>query len=162
MERARWCALAVLCVLVLGACHRQPKLETQPVEGTLTLDGKPVEGATVTFVPVVEGQGASATGITDAGGRFTLTVVDTTRGRATPGGGTVPGDYFVGVMKTTFPQAASEEEEEGGGKTTGTEAPSEPKLTHVVPQKYNDPRRSGLRVTVKEGKNVIPIELSSR
>lgn len=162
MERARWFAVGAVCVLVLGACHRQPVLKTQPVEGTVTLDGKPVEGATVTFVPVVEGQGASATGITDASGKFTLTVVDTSRGRGAPGGGTVPGDYFVGVMKTTFPQAASEEEEEEGGKTKGTEAPSEPKLTHVVPQKYNDPKRSGLRATVKEGKNVIPIELSSR
>ena len=33
--------------------------------------------------------------------------------------------------------------------------------THVVPEKYNIPSESGIKVTVKEGANNIPIELTT-
>ncbi len=36
-----------------------------------------------------------------------------------------------------------------------------PKVTHVVPEKYNSPEKSGIKVTVKAEKNEIPIQLSS-
>lgn len=41
------------------------------VEGTVTMDGAPVEKATVLFIPTKEG-GQSATGQTDASGKFKL------------------------------------------------------------------------------------------
>lgn len=164
--RSAMCLAAALGLVVLLGCGRGPGLKTQRVEGVLTLDGKPVEGATVTFVPVKEGQGASAVGVTDASGKFTLTVAATGRARTSPGAGTLPGEYFVGVVKTTSEVPASEEEEEASGKAAstspGTSPSAEPKLVHVVPPKYNNPRTSGLRVTVKEGPNTIPIELSSK
>jgi hypothetical protein len=43
------------------------------------------------------------------------------------------------------------------GKTRPTSAP----LTHVVPQKYNEPQKSDIKKTVKPGMNDIPIELTS-
>ncbi|MCG6156417.1 carboxypeptidase-like regulatory domain-containing protein [Rubinisphaera margarita] len=39
------------------------------VSGTVTLDGQPLEGATVTFIPA---EGRSSTGVTDASGNYTL------------------------------------------------------------------------------------------
>jgi hypothetical protein len=59
--------LAAVVVASTG-CGGQPTLQTEYVEGVVTLDGQPVEGATVTFVPVAEGQGAPATGMTNAQG----------------------------------------------------------------------------------------------
>jgi len=59
------------------------------VEGLVTLDGKPVEGATVTFSP--EGGGQDAFGVTDSGGKFTLRTVNQS--------GAKPGNYKVTVVK---------------------------------------------------------------
>jgi hypothetical protein len=42
-----------------------------------------------------------------------------------------------------------------------TDEYSAPKITYVVPQKYNNPRESGLKVTVQAGQNTIPLELTS-
>lgn len=165
METSKWSALIVACgVLVFAGCGSKGTLKTEPVEGIVTLDGKPVEGATVTFVPVREGAGVSATGITDAAGKFSLTAVGSGAKGVAFGSGTMPGEYYVGVMKSILPEAPSEEEEEEGRPASdpGLAPSPEPKVTHVVPPKYNDPKSSGIRVTVKEGKNTIPIELSSR
>jgi hypothetical protein len=57
------------------------------VSGTITLDGKPLAGATVTFSPV-EGHGRSAGGLTDDSGEFDLTTFNS-------GDGALPGDYKV-------------------------------------------------------------------
>lgn len=62
-----------------------------PAEGTVTLDGNPVDGAMVTFV-ATEG-GALYTGQTDASGAFKLTH------RNDPGA--PPGSYKVMVTKTS-------------------------------------------------------------
>ncbi len=50
-------------------------VQTDMVKGVVTLDGSPVAGATVTFVPVQDGVGASATGKTDEQGNYVLTAV---------------------------------------------------------------------------------------
>jgi hypothetical protein len=60
-------------------------------EGVVTLDGSPVEGATVTFVPA-SGEGMSASGQTDSNGKFRLS----TSGKP----GAKAGDYKVTVIKT--------------------------------------------------------------
>jgi hypothetical protein len=69
-----------------------------PVNGVVTMDGKPVEGATVTFI--TEDGTQSASGQTDASGNFSLTA----------GGkeGVLPGTYKVMVIKTK-PTATPEE-----------------------------------------------------
>ena len=117
----------------------------------IVLDGSPVEGAIVTLVPVTEGQGVSATGTTDASGRARLL--------PTAAGGKVQGDYYVGVVKSVVPQPAGEEEE--AGTSPSQEYPAEPQLKHVVPQRYNNPRDSGIRVTIAPGQKEVRIELTS-
>src|SRR5262245_57887068 len=64
-----------------------------PVAGTVTLDGKPLEGATLSFVPVPGSTvSTSGTDITGPDGNFQMTF----KGRA----GLAPGKYTVMVSKT--------------------------------------------------------------
>lgn len=66
-------------IFVLFLCGCNSKLPIVPVSGTLTLDGKPLEGFQVFFQPI-HGETSqtmlTASGLTDAQGRFTLKTVE--------------------------------------------------------------------------------------
>jgi hypothetical protein len=69
---------ALLCVLLFGGCGRSG-YSTASVLGRVTLDGKPLTDATVTFQPVGEGNpnpGPGSFGVTDADGRFQLQLIN--------------------------------------------------------------------------------------
>ena len=161
-------AIAVLASVGCGGA-KAPAVQTEMVEGLVTLDGQPVPGATITFVPVQPGAGASATGMTDSEGKYHLTAVGAGIG-AQPGAGTLPGEYSVGVMKVNLPDIPTEQDLQADLGTPGTpsksvgsgERPKDVQVTHVVPQKFNDPLKSGIKVTVKPGANDIPIPLVSK
>jgi hypothetical protein len=87
----RLCALGIL--LVAGAAAGCGG-KTVKVEGIVTLDGTPVQGATVIFVP--QGGEREANGLTDADGVFHLTTFNT-------GDGAMPGTYKVTVEKHAVP-----------------------------------------------------------
>jgi hypothetical protein len=61
------------------------------VQGAVTLDGKPLAGAMVTFLPFNEKQGRAAAGLTQADGSFRLTT-----GKIDDGA--LPGQYRVTVV----------------------------------------------------------------
>jgi hypothetical protein len=61
--------LALLCIAV--GCGRSDRPDLGTVQGTVTLDGKPLAGALVVFTP--NGPGRSASDLTDAAGRYELT-----------------------------------------------------------------------------------------
>src|SRR5258708_2370379 len=82
---------ALVVLLVAGAAAGCGS-KTSKVEGVVTLDGTPVQGATVIFVP--ETGDRQASGQTDADGVFHLTTFNT-------GDGAVPGTYKVTVSKTS-------------------------------------------------------------
>jgi hypothetical protein len=152
----------VVCLAAMVGCGGQPTLSTEYVEGVVTVDGQPVPEATVTFVPVVEGQGAPATGMTNAQGVYKLTATVTGEVAAKAEAGTLPGEYHVGVMKNVIETPMSQEEaEKAGVEYTPADEYAAPKITYEVPQKYNNPRESGLKVTVQAGQNNIPLELTS-
>jgi hypothetical protein len=69
----------VAALTVLAGCGSGGK--TAPVSGTVTLDGKPLANALVTFQPIATAGKASAgmgsTGVTDGNGKYTLKTVDT-------------------------------------------------------------------------------------
>ena len=157
------CLGTALCALVFSGCPSGgASLGTEYVEGVVTLDGNPIADATVMFVPVTEGEGLSATGQTDASGVYKLTAANMGGETAAAGGGTLPGEYFVGVIKSVSEEPMSEEEAfEKGIPYTAPDPNVAPKLVHEVPTKYNNPRESGLKVTVKAGKNDIPLQLSA-
>ncbi len=119
--------------LVSGA--PMPHLQTVPVRGVITLDGQPIAGATVTFVPRAKG-GRTAAARTDGNGKYSLTTFDS-------GDGAAPGAYaLVVVLKKTGPDGRAE---------------------WIVSPKYSNAETSGLTVeVVRQGPNEFDFDLTSR
>ena len=93
---ARLALIALLAGCGGGGLGDLPELAL--VTGQVTQGGKPVEGATVTFVP--EGDGSLSNGMTDAEGRFELYYSEEHKGA-------VPGKHTVRISK--FEGEAGEE-----------------------------------------------------
>jgi hypothetical protein len=131
--------LLLICVGLLCGCGSGDGLA--PVQGRVLLDGKPVEGAAVMFEP--DAGGVPATGVTDAGGEFSLT----TSGQ---GAGATIGKNSVSVSKQVVAQPNRKIEE-----SEIVEMRSE------TPVKYASPRTSGLSIEVKRGMQTVELHLKS-
>ncbi len=135
--------------------------ETVEARGVVLLDGKPVEGASVVFVPV-DPSGHQAYAVTDEDGEFEL--------RAFPAkSGAVPGKYKVTVSKTV--ETGEEVAEELGGESETDEGPvdratvkkAKQAWANALPAKYANPKTSGLTAEIPpEGTDSLRIELSSK
>jgi len=90
--RKRLLLLIALLAIVPACGKKTPAVpeDLTPVEGLVTLDKKPLPGVAVTFCPEIEGS-PSASGVTDANGRFRLTTFPS-------GNGARPGKYKVIVV----------------------------------------------------------------
>jgi len=138
-----------LCLLAGGGCSRGPRLAE--VEGTVTLDGKPLDNVLVEFLPEASA-GSSlrrSTGKTDAAGHFQLTC-DNQRPGAVIGPHRVLvhdlepyGDKFVGR----------------GGSKDGPDATDRPPSR--VPDRYAQASQTPLHQEVKAGPQTVQIELTS-
>ena len=116
-------------VLAVGCRHDgYAELGLVEVSGKVTLDGKPLSGAKVTF----EGEDKrAAIGVTDSAGQYTLSYDSEKRG-ATPGPKTV---------RITVADA----EVEGGGGAEGA-----PVAKETVPARYNTQSELKVNVSKKE------------
>ncbi|HVX16196.1 MAG TPA: DUF6795 domain-containing protein [Pirellulales bacterium] len=141
-----------LLLSVVVGCNRGPALPpTTPVSGTVTLDGKPLEGATVMFVPKDREKGTAANGKTDAAGKFELT---TFVAGSTQAKGALAGDYVVTVAKSEAqaipaPQYGAESPTPvttGVGTDKGPTAGKE-----LVPKKYGNANETEFKATVPGG-----------
>lgn len=117
-------------------------LETVPVSGTVSLDGKPLDHGFVRFVPVDTTKGRLATGTIQKDGKFTLSTANSD--------GVLLGDYKVVVecMKITADVPEKDRELGIGGKVS------------EIPVKYNDPEKSGLTEKITD-KKTVTLELKS-
>ena len=127
---------AILLSSALG-CGRSNRPATTPVTLTITYQGKPVEGATVTLLP----ESASvpvATGITDRSG--------VAKPRTFPDViGVVPGNYTVTVRKTEVQGTLPE------GQSLDDLPPGQgPTFRELLPAKYASPSTSELKLTVPD------------
>ncbi|MCA9194163.1 MAG: carboxypeptidase regulatory-like domain-containing protein [Planctomycetales bacterium] len=119
--------------------------KTVKAEGTVTLDGIPVDQATVVFI-AQQGQ-YSARAITDASGKFTLQAFDEKPGA-------VPGDYKIQVNKTVL-------NESGGGSDPG--AGGTVQVSYGLPKRYAAISTSGLKYTIPDqDTSDILLELKSK
>jgi len=89
IHQIRWLPFLLGSILLAG-CSGDDLEPVYPVTGTITMKGKPVEGAIVAFTPT-EG-GTAASGTTDAAGVYKLTT-------RSAGDGAVAGKYNISVAK---------------------------------------------------------------
>jgi hypothetical protein len=111
------------------------------VSGTVSLDGKPLADAAVTFYPEVSG--AMSVGMTDTNGNYELAVSHTVKG-------IVPGRYKVTI---------STAREERAGNAPG--AASIPAVPELVPPKFTDHNSTDLIREVKAGSQKMDFALTS-
>ncbi len=129
-SRVMWMFPVILAMYGCGGDATRPAIAT--VTGVVTLDGTPLENATVLFQPE---NGRPSSGITDKDGRYTLSYAAGVPGAA-------EGAHTV-YIRTLIPG------EDG-------EPPVSPEK---LPAKYHD--ESGLRVEVKSGANTHDFPLTA-
>lgn len=126
--------VVVLFVAIAGC---KPSDGLQPVEGTVTLDGQPLESGSINIGPMV-GQPGTAVG-----------------------GKIVNGMYQVRASKGEMAVTIRAQ------KSVPIENPTEDEIAHnvtervveLIPERYN--QRSELKITVNEGKNTFNFDLES-
>lgn len=158
-----FCVLIPVAATICIGCGGNPGLEgLVDVSGSVTYQGNPVEGATVSFNPTSGARAAS--GRTDANGRFDLTSLN-------PGDGAIPGNYKVSISKVEDTDPSHHVTAEqfaamvagGTAPPTGPTSPGQKKaggLEYHVPEKYLDSEKSGLTAEVTaDGKNDFTFDL---
>lgn len=143
-----WCALLAMT----AGCRPSVKLPpTVPASGTVTYNGQPLEGGTVTFVPTDMMTGKTASGVTDAQGNFQ---VQTFVSGTTQAKGALVGDYQVTVTKASATPAPVPKYMEGSLPTTAAgKKDNLEQSKNVLPANYADTQTSGLKATVKSSDN---------
>lgn len=151
--------LVVTCVIV-GCGSDVPS--TVPVTGTVTLDGKPVEGATVNFLS--KDTNIAASGKTDAEGKFAMKTLVGSKSVD----GVVVGNHGVAVVKTEAETAGDAPDDLEATKQMMEQMAENPAITSdfkpkaLIPEKYNNPTMSQLSALVTDsGPNDFVLELTS-
>ena len=109
------------------------------VEGVVTLDGEPVQGASVRFYPASGERGSS--GKTDKNGYYQLRYTRSQQGA------------IIGEHKVTL---STEVIADNYGTETAAPAQAE-----TIPKKYLDRKKTDLTATVESGSNTIDFELTT-
>ncbi|MDR2168759.1 MAG: carboxypeptidase-like regulatory domain-containing protein [Planctomycetaceae bacterium] len=137
--------LVLSCCLFLGGCSKGLQGLT-PCSGTLTQDGKPVEGVTVTFIPdSTDPQARGASAQTDANGNFNAKTLQWN--------GILPGQYKIILSKRITKVEPGQEAVDDNYKT----------VTYVEQMgKYANPEKSELTIEIKKtGNKNIKLEIKS-
>jgi hypothetical protein len=152
MRAAKWSGVILLAMGAVGCGGGTPKQPTVQVTGTVSLDGTPVEGATVIF-GAASGQERGATGITNAAGQYKLTTYNRDDGA-------IAGKYTVAITKTETTGGMTPDEEHEA-ISAGKEVT--PAVTvNKLPEKYSDGKQSGLTAEVTAaGPNDFKFELTA-
>jgi hypothetical protein len=104
----------------------------------VTLDDKPLSGATITFIPQGQTLGQAGVATTDAGGRFALLTPDL----ATPG--IAVGSYRVVISKKVNPDGTD-------FRPSPDQDPMLAAYREVLPPVYHDEAKSVLQAEVPAG-----------
>lgn len=137
--------LAVLALI--AGCQKPSNLPAQyPVSGTISLDGKPLPGAGIMFLPRGDTRGTGAMAMTDPTGKYTL---KTDHG----GPGAPEGEYAVTISKVMnrdgTPYVPNPDVAEAGERET-------------LPGTYSDSMKTILKANVPKGGDTINFELKSK
>lgn len=151
-------ARGLVCLVafaVLG-CGGSKGPDLVPAKGVLTLDGKPLAGATVIFHSDGK-RGQEGVGQTDDKGAFVL--------RTTNRDGAIPGSYKVTVQSYVKPDGSplvvTEQDRQQGIDVTQLIVMGQAKS--AVPEKYTDPDSTDVHFEIKAGaKEPISVALISK
>lgn len=149
--------LALFVTILTVGCGPRSPFRTEPIDGAITLDGKPLSEALVAMDPIVEEtpDAKPAYGKSDSDGNFKITAAN----GGLVGKGTTVGKYRIGVIKEVGTTPLSEEQvKEMNAKGIAVQLV----FKSVIPITYNDPGTSGLTFEVVKGKNVLHIDLKSK
>jgi hypothetical protein len=129
------------------------------VRGTLTLDGKPVAGKSIRFVPEENTPGVGAGANTGLDGTFELIAVRPGATRDTLG--VPPGKYKVAVTEPIFPIEFEVSATGGEGPAPAIGLPTVlPRGS--IPGHYHDAESSPLRIEITPDSHEQNIELTSQ
>lgn len=123
------------------------KVKTVPVNGTVTLDDKPLAGATVRFFDTT-GKNISVSGVTDDQGKYSLGVSDIK--------GAPPGNYNVVVSKLVDLMGNPIKLENGKDAVM---AQMEGKAKELLHNNYSHMGMTQLKAEVKDGSKPIDFKL---
>jgi hypothetical protein len=167
MQRRNGFSFAVLAALLLlagsGCGSGRPKL--YKVTGKVTLDGQPLGGAVVQFMPADPASGLEmARGTTGADGVYNLTTYNTNDGA-------MEGDYRILVTKSVKTEGGAG----GGGPMDGKNMAEmmaknmkeafqgknrgQPKMETEIHKNYSDFENTPLRAKVTSGSNTVDFPL---
>jgi hypothetical protein len=158
------CGLIVVCLLPLLGCSGSDRPELAKASGKVTLNGEPVSGASVMYVPATGGRAAS--GVTDENGVYRMSSYDD------PELGVAVGEHRVSVSKIggdgafALSPAAPAPADPNANLVSPIAFKDEdpmnpPKIEYLVPHKYGNPESSGLTVTVPaDGSDQLNLELT--
>lgn len=148
-----WCTIAVL-----AGCSGGGLAGLYPVSGTVTYQGQPVEGASISFIG--KGETRPATAVSKKDGTYELYTLDSR--------GAFPGRYSVVVTKTEAPPESANKDlgmNPAGVDLSMDQAAANvgkpiPKPKELLPVKYASPATTTLDFEVKNtGNNVFDLKL---
>lgn len=150
--------LCAAAVLAAGCGDGGPVLV--PVHGRVTLDGRPLAGKTLKFVPAPGTPGLGAGATTNAEGSYTL--LSTKPGATRDMPGTPAGAYRVVVVEPMFPVDLPVQSAESSEATIaiGLPAPTKKKAQEIPPA-YTKEDTTPLRVTVPDGGGALNLALET-
>lgn len=144
--------LMICSLFLLTGCGGDGRPTLVPIEGSVTLDGQPLDGATIAFIPntgntIQRGSKGSST----SGGKFTV-------GTYANDDGIPVGSYKVTVIKkelvSKLPDDYNSEDPAASRKPI--------KYKWITPQSYSIPGESGLTVEItSDGMSPSTIALTS-
>ena len=141
------CSVLLLLLTVVPACGPSGPRPV-PVSGTVTVDGQPMAGASVMFMPQSTGQ--PGVGVTDEAGKFRLTTGSSQEG-------VLPGAYKVTVTLYKVTGFVTDKDGLSGGI-----APEGIREQWLIPQRYSSPQTSGLTAEVRDGMEPVQLALTAK
>src|SRR5262245_14895026 len=165
MPPGRLFRLAGFMLLVLTTAGCGGKYKPVPVSGVVTLDGKPVEGATVFFYAVGDArEGRPAQGSTNKDGEFNLSTLGTNDGA-------LRGEYKVVIHKYVptlpnlkipdFPNTVDGKAARDDFMYKHFMAKGIQPFKNSLPERYSDTNKTTLTCKVT-GRMHVPFELTSK
>ena len=124
--------IATTLLLAIAGCTPGDRAETARVHGKVTYNGKPLNMGSLLFVPV--GGGTSAQGEIGSDGSYVMGTYEKTDGA-------IVGEHKVIITALTQPAGALPEDDINANAAPIT----------LIPERYGDLERSGLRATVEGG-----------